>query len=69
MGHKRTNRRRPKANFVRYASNSDLILRRSERSEVPIATDAPQQISIRLSGNSTHIYGTCVPVEEPSTAS
>jgi hypothetical protein len=44
-------------------------LRRSECSDVPLATDAPQQIIIRWGGNSTHILGTHVPVEEPSTAS
>src|ERR1019366_4955549 len=34
--------RRP-ADYPIYYSNNDRILRRSERSDVPIATDAPQQ--------------------------
>jgi hypothetical protein len=36
---------------------------------VPLATEAPQQTFYSANGNSTHIHGTHVPVEEPSTAS
>jgi hypothetical protein len=43
LGHSRHNRRCPKSTFVRFTPLATLALQCSERSEVPLATNAPQQ--------------------------
>jgi hypothetical protein len=47
LGQKRTNHRGPKSAVVRFGPKADKILRRSERSDVPIATNAPQHAMYR----------------------